>query len=165
MAEKTAVHRVSGQFIRVQTKVAVTLDVGYTGNEIVIGGEMIAIEDGDQGHERTRVRIESPLKNDLGEVFRLDLVVAAIQLPECFLVLVNSPVTLQAHSVICVTVRKHLCVFFPTNASRAECGKPAKEGYPLRSDLPIILFSNYLIGMVLNGRSRLWSKWREFTVS
>lgn len=54
---------------------------------------MVAFEEGDKGHERPRVSMESLSENNLGEVFRFNAVLTAIQLQKClFFVLDNAKI-------------------------------------------------------------------------
>ena len=98
------------------------LDAAYAGDESVIRCEVIALKDGDQSHERTRVGIESLPEDNFGEVLRIDLILAAIQFQECLPVLpvvFDSLGILQAHRVIWVTLRKHLRIFSSDELHRA----------------------------------------------
>jgi len=71
---------VPGKSLHIEVEIAVACELADVVDEVVIGGKMVALEQRSQSHERTRMKMQRMPENNLGEVFRLDLVLTAIQL-------------------------------------------------------------------------------------
>jgi hypothetical protein len=72
------IERMPPELFVVEAEVVVMANKTYTADKIIIGGEVIPVQDGDECHERACVRVKGVPQHDAGKVLRVDLMLAAV---------------------------------------------------------------------------------------